>query len=287
MTHQEGLQLFTKFLKKITEAVIKNEKLPDRKFRNSIAGVSRTIPIFLQSEGEEYGMTLQIYDCLMTYKKAKPSRFQSMMTQGNFSLEGSASYSARKVVIYIPDEQSELLLSHVPASFLEVIGAPEVEATVGIKRKAGERGPGKKNFASDRTAVVVSQNLTKSLSDVIENYLKSNTNESNKREIIEASMNSIIKTYQIKEENVESENAIILSAKTYLKGLSLYGGRFIDTQATIDAILTALAAKNVTNKSIAASLGVSKLSVTQLDMPTVERGIRLIRIITRDSNPIT
>jgi hypothetical protein len=31
-----------------------------------------------------------------------------------------------------------------------------------------------------------------------------------------------------------SENDIILSAKNYLRGLSLYGGKFIATQATIE-----------------------------------------------------
>lgn len=49
LTSQDGLQL--------TAAVIENENLPDRRFKNLIAGMSRTIPTFLQSEGEEYGMT--------------------------------------------------------------------------------------------------------------------------------------------------------------------------------------------------------------------------------------
>lgn len=44
------------------------------------------------------------------------------------------------------------------------------------------------NFVSVRTAVVISQNLTKKLQDVIEEYLKSNTNGSNKRSIVEASI---------------------------------------------------------------------------------------------------
>jgi hypothetical protein len=126
LTPQEGLTLFNIFLRNIIDAVIESEKLPERKFRNLVAGVSRTIPIFLQSEGEEYGMTLQIYDSLMAYRKAKPARFQSMMTLGNFSLEGSASYLSRKVIISIPDGKSKIR-SHVPPSFMEVIAPAETE----------------------------------------------------------------------------------------------------------------------------------------------------------------
>lgn len=56
----EGLQLFDKFLKSVTEAVIESEELDDFKFRNRTSGVSRTIPIYLKSEGEEFGMSLNI-----------------------------------------------------------------------------------------------------------------------------------------------------------------------------------------------------------------------------------
>ena len=135
------------------------------------------------------------------------------MTQGNFTLEGSSSYSARKVVICIPDSKLKLQ-SFVPLSYMEVIVPSEVEAITGVKRKPGERGPGKKDFISIRTVVVVSQNLTKSLSDVIEEYFKSNTNENNKRNIIEAILRNISRTFQINEEKLESDDAIILSAKT-------------------------------------------------------------------------
>jgi phenylacetate-coenzyme A ligase PaaK-like adenylate-forming protein len=173
VTLQEGLTIFNDFMRNVTDAVIESEILPERKFRNLVAGVSRTIPIFLQSEREEYGMTLQIYDSLMAYRKAKPARFQSMMTLGNFSLEGSTSYLSRKVIISIPDGKSKIR-SHVTPMFVEVIAHAETEAIVGVKRKAGERGPSKKDFSSARTAAVVSQNLTKNTSDIIKEYFKSN-----------------------------------------------------------------------------------------------------------------
>jgi hypothetical protein len=41
VTPQEGLTLFNSFLRNVTDAVIESEKLPERKFRNLVAGVSR------------------------------------------------------------------------------------------------------------------------------------------------------------------------------------------------------------------------------------------------------
>ena len=58
---QEELQLFDNFLKNVTAAVAEIEHLPDRKFRNSVAGMSRTIPVFLQSEGD-FGDIQQPHD---------------------------------------------------------------------------------------------------------------------------------------------------------------------------------------------------------------------------------
>ena len=121
--------------------------------------MSRTIPIYLQSEGEEYGMNQDIYVALMGYKKSKPSLFQSMMTTGNFTLEGSSSYSSRKVVICVPSLESTLN-SFIPLSFMEVKKSEEPESILGIKRKPGERGPGRKDFTFDRTPSAVSRALT-------------------------------------------------------------------------------------------------------------------------------
>ena len=48
--------------------MIESEKVPERKFRNLVAaGVSRTIPIFLQSEGEEYGNAACVYASKATH----------------------------------------------------------------------------------------------------------------------------------------------------------------------------------------------------------------------------
>lgn len=49
----------------------------------------------------------------------------------------------------------------------------------------------------------------------------------------------------------------------YLRGLNLYGGKFIDTKSTID---TSLAANSASNKSIADSLGVPRRRRAEFDL---------------------
>ena len=240
---------------------MENEQLGGLKFRNRIAGMSRTIPIYLQSEGEEYGMNQDIYVALMGYKKSKPSLFQSMMTTGNFTLEGSSSYSSRKVVICVPSLESTLN-SFIPLSFMEVKKSEEPESILGIKRKPGERGPGRKDFTFDRTPSAVSRALTAKLIAVIEESLELYNNQNNKRKIIEASLKTIAKEYHSVEEK-DSDNAIINSAKKYLQGLAIFGGKFTTTQATIDTILTSLVASGIPNNAIASSLGVSRKRVAK------------------------
>ena len=251
----EGLQLFDKFLKSVTEAVIESEELDDFKFRNRTSGVSRTIPIYLKSEGEEFGMSLNIYNCLMAFKKSKPRQFDSMMTSGNSALEGNSSYQSRKVVISVPNRKMTDI-SHAPLSFMEVYKAPVLDSIIGVKRKPRERGPGKKDFTSFRTPIAASQTLNNKLIDVIDEFFKSNENENNREKILQLALNSVGKKIQITDEKMDSDNDIILSAKQYLEGSSLHGGKFIATQAMIDTILTSLASSKSSNHKLAKALGV-------------------------------
>jgi hypothetical protein len=57
MSINEGLQVFDQFLKAVTEALVEAEENSCQKFRNRISAVSRTIPIYFESEGEEFGMS--------------------------------------------------------------------------------------------------------------------------------------------------------------------------------------------------------------------------------------
>ena len=222
ITIKEGLQLFDQFLKSITEAVVEAEEDSSMKFRNRIAAQSRTIPIFLQSEGEEYGMNIDIYNCLMAFRKSKPHQFESMMTIGNFSIAGQSSYKTRKVVICVPDE-TRTSQSFVPLCFMEEKKVEiEIEVEVEIeeekigekrKKKQGERGFGKNDFKSTRTAEAASKTLTTKLIEIIELTMKNSNNESNKIKTIEASIKAIKKKYKIQEHENNSENGIVDTAK--------------------------------------------------------------------------
>ena len=197
MTVKEGLQLFDQFLESVTESVVEAEIDLSMKFRNRIAAQSRTIPIYLQSEGEEFGMNVDIYNCLMALRRSKPHQFESMMTIGNFTIAGQSSYKTRKVVICVPDE-TRTLQSFVPLCFLEEKKVEidiEVEEKVDEKRKKkqGERGLGKKDFRSTRTAEIASKSLTAKLIEIIELTMESSNKESNKKKTVEASIRAIKK----------------------------------------------------------------------------------------------
>ena len=129
MTVKEGLQLFDQFLKSVTESVVEAEIDLIMKFRNRIAAQSTTIPMYLHSEGEEFGMNVDIYNCLMALRRSKPHHFESMMMIGNFTIAGQSSYKTRKVVICVPDE-TRTLQSFVPLCFME-----EKKVKVDIKEK--------------------------------------------------------------------------------------------------------------------------------------------------------
>ena len=71
----------------------------------------------------------------------------------------------------------------------------KVEEEVGEKRKKkqGERGLGKKDFKSTRTAELASKSLTAKLIEIIELTIESSNNESNKKKTVEASIRAIKK----------------------------------------------------------------------------------------------
>ena len=93
--------------------------------------------------------------------------------------------------------------------------------------------------------------------------MQSSNNESNQKKIVEASLSAIRKRYNIEECENNSENGIVVTAKQYLQGLRLYGGKFLNTQATIDVVLTSLAALNCTTTEIATCLGMTRKRIAR------------------------
>jgi hypothetical protein len=153
-----------------------------QKFRNRISAVSRTTPIYFESEGEEFGMSRDIYNCLLAYKRPKPQIFEGIMTMGNFTISK-----------FILNTQSRHMYSRweyeleFPYSLI-FLGTRRQESSrrkCRRKKKAGERGLGKKNFISTRTAEISSKGLTTKIIEEIEEHMKSNYDDNNKRKIIE------------------------------------------------------------------------------------------------------
>ena len=80
--------------------------------------------------------------------------------------------------------------------------------------------------------------------------------------IVQSVISSIAKSYEIIVEKVESDNAIVTSAKKYLYGLRRFGANSTATQSTIDTILTSLATSHYSNYFIAEILGVPNKRLT-------------------------
>ena len=64
--------------------------------------------------------------------------------------------------------------------------------------------------------------------------------------------------------------------KLIKKGLNRYDGKSIDRQSTIDAILTSLAAKNISSKAIANSLGVTRRRVLKAKISRAEFDVLVV-----------
>jgi hypothetical protein len=95
-------------------------------------------------------VTGSLFDTSIYHQSLYRMQMANMMTLGNFALEGNSSYHCRKVVLSVPNGIMTDS-SHVPLSFMGVYEPPELEVVTGVKRKSGERGPGKKDLTSFRT----------------------------------------------------------------------------------------------------------------------------------------
>ena len=255
LSEKDGLRLFNAFLKTITQYILSPDYCPSR-LRGTIAKVSRELPIFMSKEGEAYGMTKSIYTSMMVFKGNNRALFDSMLTMGNFSFDGPSVYEKRRVVIVIPDGKLTVG-SFIPPSFMgEIEEIKDEVQESGVKRKKspGERGPGKGDFKSKRTAHILSKQIHEDIVRMINENLKSNSNENNKKEIIRAALNEVKKHFDCYEskqnETSDASDAVVHSAQKYLSCLRRYGGRFSQTQETIDTIITALVSNDVTNIEI-------------------------------------
>lgn len=166
-------------------------------FRNPIAPSTGRISLFLSKECELFGMTSEVYKGLMLCRKSNKTRFQNLLGAGDFNFEGRADYRTRLLVFTVSDG-GERNASHIPESYLPT---PAAEEIVGEKRqlKRGERGPGKKDYATVKSANQlvnqVSENIYKSLEEFLFAYTISKKNQ-----IIEAAILNLRKYYKLHED---------------------------------------------------------------------------------------
>ena len=231
-------------------------------FRRSVAPTTGQISLYFCSECERFGMDISIYKGLMEYCKKNRSGFQSLIIAGNFFLEGRADYET-KLLVFTTSNGSNRIASHVPANWLRPsspLKDVDVE-DVGAKRKLkrGERGPGKKDYASSRA---INQSV-KRIFDKLHKFLREETvdfSKSKKAQIVEGVINKLKNCYQIKDcrkVNNETNLSIVNSLRKYFTGLREYGGKFTLVGSTVKSVLNAVLDVNSNNVEIAKLLNVS------------------------------
>ena len=136
-------------------------------FTKSIAAATGKVNIFLERECEDFGMSKQLYNSLMTYNKANRVKFKTMMESGCFYFEGKNDYCTKLIVISVGNG-GDIKSSHVPEQYLQSISAI---MRVNNKRKFTVRGPGSKDFKTLITASVLSKPLTEIIIRTIEQTL--------------------------------------------------------------------------------------------------------------------
>ena len=140
-------------------------------FRRTVAPATGQISLYICSECEKFGMNLSIYKSLMEHSRKNRSNFQSLMSAGNFFFEGRADYRTKLIVFTISNGISRSA-SHVPEDWLQLPSTlKDVDKEeVGERRKLkrGERGPGKKDYASSKA-------ISQAIKQIFEKLVRSNS----------------------------------------------------------------------------------------------------------------
>ena len=163
-------------------------------FRFPVAALTGQISLLLRTECEQFGMSRAIYKGIMACSKVNKIRFDNIMTAGNFKFEGRAGYSTRMLVFTMSDRE-ERKASHIPQGWLKIPIAEEAEEIVGGKRqlKRGERGPGKKDYTTVKSANQIISQVTESISELLETLLSAFT-ITKKNLIVDATILNLRKT---------------------------------------------------------------------------------------------
>ena len=262
MSYQEVLCRFNQVLRNL-ESYFADGESDKTIFRRTVAPATGQISLYFCSECELFGMNLSIYKSLMEYSRKNRSNFQSLMSAGNFFFEGRADYRTKLLVFTISNGTSRKA-SYVPEDWLRPPSPLKDIDTeeVGEKRKLkrGERGPGKKDYASSKAISQAVKQIFEKLHTVL-CEVTVDFGQSKKIQIIEGVINKLKSYYEIEDRNEvnnEMNMSIVTSLKKYFTGLREYGGKFTLVESTIGSVLTAVLDNNSSNAELAKLLNVSR-----------------------------
>jgi hypothetical protein len=230
-------------------------------FRRPVAVLTGQINLFLLKECEQFGMSAAIYKGIMACSKANKIRFDNIMAAGNFKFEGRAEYKTRQLLFTISDG-GERKASHIPESWLKIPAAEEVEEVVGEKRqlKRGERGPGKKDYTTVKSANQIISQVTEKINELLDDLLFAYT-PAKRNLIVDAAILNLRKNYRRHEDksvNNEINLTIVNSLKEYLNGLKKFGGKFSQVESTIENVISSISVVNSNSTEMAKFLNVTR-----------------------------
>lgn len=129
-----------------------------------------------------------------------------------------------------------------------------------MKLKRGERGPGKKDYASSKAISQAVKQIFEKLHTVL-CEVTVDFGQSKKIQTIEGVINKLKSYYEIEDSNEvnnEMNMSIVTSLKKYFTGLREYGGKFTLVESTIGSVLTAVLDNNSSSAELAKLLNVSR-----------------------------
>ena len=194
----------------------------------------------------------------MKYSKSNKNQYLSLISKGGFYFEGRNDYKT-KLLVYAKSNGANRIGSHIPAEWLPLPVIIE-EATPKRRLERGERGPGKRDYSSNKNAnqvtKMISENVFKIIDELLVGYNNTKINQ-----IIEGLIVRMRKCYNVYESKNKKENIndkIVESLKTYLTGLQEHGNRFTQVETMINTVLSSVSFKESNNTEIAELLNVHR-----------------------------
>ena len=231
--------------------------------RNTVAIATGQISLNLSSECEQFGMNKGIYSALMKYSKSNKIQFLSLISRGFFYFEGRNDYGT-KLLVYTKSNGADRIGSQIPAEWLPLPVVIE-EAAPKRRLERDERGPGKKDYSSNKNAnqvtKLISENTFKIIDELLVGYNNTKINQIIKGLILR--MRKCYNVYESKNKKEINKDKIVESLKNYLTGLQEHGSRSAQVETMISAVLSSVSFKESKNTEIAELLNVHRKKIAR------------------------